>query len=186
MGDRCYVRDLPFGTKATTNSRLRNLQIAQTLIAGGVRPINAHYCTRINKRYLTQLWVDTHGYPARGQTPLFSHVYMKAHKAVRKGIVFVMMLKLYGLSASNTGDAGDFLYVFERYRALPDTENLEMEVAFYLWRDYTNNTIQLKHCSSCKSGYLYTLAPDAPSTMRSCPFCRITRAYKNNHDRMVK
>lgn len=180
MSDKPYIRDMPFAAKSTTNARLRSLQIAHLLIEGGVRPINANYCTRINKRYLGQLWQDVHGYPARGQTPLFSHVYVRTRKAVRQATIFVMLLHAYEVTYGSVAEPGVFLFIYERYKyAMADQDSrLTMEIAFYLWRDYLNKTVWIRFCTKCKSGYLYTSAPDAASSMRTCQFCRISKVRK--------
>ncbi|WP_041636480.1 FlhC family transcriptional regulator [Acidithiobacillus caldus] len=181
MSDKPYSRDMPFASKSATDKRLRNLQLAHLLIEGGVRPINAHYCTRINKRYLGQLWLDIHGYPARGQTPLFSHVYVKTRKTVRQGTIFVMLLRQYEQTFADLKEPGVFLFVYERYKyAMADSEScLSMEVAFYLWRDYLNKTVWIRSCTQCKAGYLYSSSPDAAQSMRTCQFCRLVKASKN-------
>ncbi|MBU2752099.1 hypothetical protein HER14_14450 [Acidithiobacillus thiooxidans] len=186
MKTRMQLTELPLGIKCLEGSRLHGWQIAHFLIAGGVRPINVEAVTRINRAQLNALWKNVHGFPAKGQTPIYSSVYLRSHRAVREGIAFVKILQMYELS-EDIKSPEIFLMAYQRFRELvPWVEDLQMEKAFYLWRDYHRKLVVLNHCSQCKGSYLYTMQPDASDTMRNCTFCRLLKQSSTFAKKMQK
>lgn len=178
LGKSAEKPTLPVGVKSIDAHRMHRWQIAHFLISGGVRPINVESVTRLSRHQLNGLWVAMHGYPAKGQTPLFSCAYFQSHKSIREGIAFVKLLNWYEHSGE-IKDPAFFLGVYQRFRELmPWTAEMTMEKAFYLWRDYRQKTIVLRRCTQCKASYLYTQQEDAGNVMRNCPFCKPLKASK--------
>lgn len=166
---------LPIGIKSLNDSRMHKWQIAHFLISGGVRPINVESVTRISRHQLNSLWVSIHGFPAKGQTPLFSSVYFRSHRAIREGIGFAKILSMYEVS-EDLDNPVVFLSAYQRFREImPWARDLTMEKAFYLWRDYRRHIVVLRHCTNCKGSYLYTEQPEAWDTMRNCTFCKLLK-----------
>lgn len=173
------------GIKSMNASRMHKWQIAHFLISGGVRPINVESVTRLSRHQLNSLWVAIHGFPAKGQTPVFSCIYFRSHHAIREGIALVKILSMYGDQDIN--DPAVFLAAYQRFReVMPWNAELSMEKAFYLWRDYRKKIIVLRHCTRCKASYLYTEQADASNTMRNCTFCKVYNHTDATHKKILK
>ena len=164
---------IPIAAKSMSVKHLKNLQAAHYLIAGGIRPINVEAVTRIKKRYLTALWQSMHGFPAKGQTPIHSYTYLRPYKAAREAVALVEILAAYG-KEQDIHDINMFVLAYQRYGELsPWATEINMEKAFYIWRDYRRNLLSLKYCTSCKAVYLHSTHHDAGDTLRGCIFCRL-------------
>lgn len=162
---------LPVPMSALSFKMVRRMHIASTLIAGGVRPVNVAAATRLDRKYLSNMWREVQGFPARGQTPLYAHSMLKCNRDAKHAAVFVAVLRKYA-EPGDLQDPAFFLYCYRIFSQITTIKRLSMEQSFYVWRDFQKGYLRMQHCTRCKGQYLYSDHHDAPDTLRNCQICK--------------
>lgn len=155
---------------------IRRLNVAVTLLSGGIRPTNVEAVTRLPKVTLSELWREMYGRPAKGQTPTFAYTFMRSMDMNKGCSLFATLYK--NIAGNVTGDTTSledveiFIRSYERYLNMAGSGAvLSMEQAYYVWRDLRKGFIQLRPCNRCGAAYLYSAHYEATGYVRQCQYC---------------
>lgn len=170
---------------------IRHLNVAVTLLSGGVRPTNVEAITRLPKATLSELWREMYGRPAKGQTPTFAYTFMRSMDMNKSCSLFATLYR--NIAGNVTGDATSladvetFIRSYERYRNMAGSGAvLTMEQAYYVWRDLRKGFIHLKQCNRCGAAYLYSTHYEATGYVRKCQYCITVGRVKRRLMRIPK